>query len=128
VRIGSPAPPHLCGGILTAYNPGSRARSRTENRDANARLRERLLGEGAELLEVRALPDDPRLEAWEEPGFLARHLPRDEVVAIADEFGQNAIVWISPGSPPELVCSRQGFAGHRRGETIPGTDTDDART
>lgn len=83
---------------------------------------------GAELADVLALPDDPRQREWEEPGVLARHLPLETLVAIAAEFGQNAIVWIPLGGSPVLVCSRDGFAGFRQGETLPVTDTDDART
>jgi hypothetical protein len=129
LRIGlPPADPHLCGGIVTAYNPASRLRPEAANREANARLRLRLEALGAEPLDVVAVPEEPGQEAWREPGFLARHLPCDALVAIGAEHGQNAIVWVPAGGAPRLVCTRDGFAGRRAGETIPGNESDDARS
>jgi hypothetical protein len=129
VRVGHPAAdPHLCGGIVTAYNPASAPRDEHVNRSANARLRARLEAEGAELRAAVAIPEQGGQGEWTEPGYLALQLPRAALVTIAAEFGQNALVWIPAGGAVELVCTRDGFAGSVRGETISGTDTEDART
>jgi hypothetical protein len=108
-RIGEPAPEldallaargAACGTFITADNPRSKPRSATENATANRELATALRGWQTLPHEGRAL-DEP----WSERGFFVLDLPRATALALAERFGQNAIVWCARGQPPELVFS-----------------------
>ncbi|KGM33054.1 hypothetical protein P409_17950 [Inquilinus limosus MP06] len=48
--------------------------------------------------------------AWPpEQGLLVLGLPVAEFTVLAEEFGQNAIVWFAPGQPARLVPTRLLF-------------------
>ena len=87
------------GTFMTAWNP----RSEPQSREANAAAAERL----ASLLRDRGhrwLPHDGRSKDsdWREEGFFVLDLPEAEALAVAAEFGQNAVVRVDPGQPARL--------------------------
>ena len=109
LRIGEPNP--ALDGLLesrgvrtaafvTASNPGSKPRTREENRAANDKLLEsqRLLSRACLEGEGRA-PDG----SWAERSFLVLGIPRGEAEALGRAHGQNAIVFCEKGRPPGLV-------------------------
>ena len=78
--------------VLTAYNPYSEVKIKQENELAQMQLRQRLEELGIATLE--AVGRDAK-EQWEpEPSVLALDLTLKEAETLADEFGQNAFIWI----------------------------------
>jgi hypothetical protein len=78
--------------VLTAYNPYSVVKTKQENELAQTRLRQRLKEMGIATLE--AVGRDAK-EQWEpEPSVLALDLTLKEAETLADEYGQNAFIWI----------------------------------
>ncbi len=78
--------------VLTAYNPFSEVKTKEENELAQIQLRQRLQEKGIAILE--AVGRDTK-EQWEpEPSVLALDLTLNEAENLADEFGQNAFIWI----------------------------------
>lgn len=102
--------------ILTAWNPASHLRSAQENQRANRRLRQVLRGAGVRCFATLAGGTGPAAHHWTEPGFAAAGLPRGRVVALGEQFGQNAVVWIGATGGAELIVTRPGFCG-----AVPGT-------
>jgi hypothetical protein len=87
--------------FLTAWNPLSVTASEDQNHSAQALLVERLVSIG-----VAALPGlgiDPAFGHPGEESVLALGLPRDMAISIAQDFRQNALVWIGPDAIPELI-------------------------
>jgi hypothetical protein len=116
LQIGAPFPLTDLG-IVTACNPRSTIRTRAENRTANRRLLRRLRRSGARFCFASAGGVGPQAAQWREPGF-AVELGRTELVALAGEFGQNAIVWVPRSGVATLVVTREGFAGQRVGAVV----------
>lgn len=84
---------------LSAYNPHSRTASDEENRAAQRRLLDRLMG--YETYVGAGEADDG---SWPpEPSVLVVGLPREEAIALGREFEQTAIVVARKGETPELV-------------------------
>ena len=78
--------------VLTAYNPYSEVKTKQENELAQMQLRERLKEMGIATLD--AIGRDAK-EQWEpEPSVLALDLTLKQTETLADEFGQNAFIWI----------------------------------
>jgi hypothetical protein len=78
--------------VLTAYNPYSEVKTKQDNKLAQTQLRKRLKEMGIATLD--AIGRDA-MEQWEpEPSVLALDLTLKEAETIADEFGQNAFIWI----------------------------------
>ena len=78
--------------VLTAYNPYSEVKTKQENELAQMQLRHKLQEKGIAMLE--AVGRDAK-EQWEpEPSVLALDLTLNEAEILADEFGQNAFIWI----------------------------------
>ena len=78
--------------VLTAYNPYSEVKTKQENELAQMQLRQRLEELGIATLE--AVGRDAK-EQWEpEPSVLALDLTLKEAETLADEYGQNAFIWI----------------------------------
>ena len=78
--------------VLTAYNPYSEVKTKQENELAQMQLRQRLEELGIATLEV--VGRDAK-EQWEpEPSVLALDLTLKEAETLADEYGQNAFIWI----------------------------------
>lgn len=122
LRLSSPLSPGvvpLPAGIVTAFNPGSVLRDPAENRRANAELHRALQEIGAVPIPCTALGVGPDAERWTEPGFAVAGLPRTALVALAQRFGQNAIVWIDAAGHPSLVATRPGFCGRAPGDVLP---------
>lgn len=116
LRIAEPFPRRGLG-IITACNPASTLRSRTENRDANRRLLHRLQHSGGRFCVTSARGSGPDAGRWREPGF-AVELGLTELAALAAEFGQNAIVWVPRSGIPVLVVTREGFMGQPVGAVV----------
>ncbi len=88
------------GIFLTAWNPGSRTRPRPVNEAAQRRLDAELRRRGIVCLPHLGIGDDP---AWEpEQGVLALDLPLADALALAEAFGQNALVEVRRGEPARL--------------------------
>lgn len=103
--------------IITAYNPASEIRSKAENEAANRRLSLALQHAGARCFPAVAGGTGPEADRWTEPGFAVAGLLRAQVVALGEQFGQNAIVWIdAPGA--ELLVTRPGFCGCEPGTVL----------
>ncbi len=90
--------------VLTAYNPHSEVKTKQENEHAQTRLRQMLREKGKAMLE--AVGRDAN-ERWEpEPSVLALDLTLKEAEILADEFGQNAFIWISNPNAVIELCLR----------------------
>lgn len=87
--------------FLTAWNPFSVDASEEQNRSAQALLVERLAKIGATALP--GLGIDPASGHPGEESVLALGVPRDVAIRIAQDFQQNALVWIGPEAIPELI-------------------------
>ena len=78
--------------VLTAYNPFSEVKTKQEHELAQTQLLQRLQEKGIAALD--AIGRDPK-EQWEpEPSVLALDLTLKEAETLADEYGQNAFIWI----------------------------------
>ena len=78
--------------VLTAYNPYSEVKTKQENELAQMQLRQRL--EELGIATIEAAGRDAK-EQWEpEPSVLALDLTLKEAETLADEYGQNAFIWI----------------------------------
>lgn len=119
LRLPGPAPEALRpSGIVTAYNPASLPRIAGENARANRRLSTELRRLGLRWHPCVADAENVVSAEWLEPGFCVVGPVRDAVVALGEQFGQNAVVWIEPHGPAVLVATREGFAGYGVGDTI----------
>ncbi|MGH8791905.1 MAG: DUF3293 domain-containing protein [Stackebrandtia sp.] len=88
-------------GFLTAWNPGSRELSLSENRRRNLMLEDRLRDLGALTLPSLGIGDD---QTWTpEESVLALGLDPEASVRIGREFQQNAVVAGRLGEAPELL-------------------------
>jgi hypothetical protein len=87
--------------VLTAYNPMGRRRPDDENVAANLQLAARLLAEGAGIQRARG-SDLTRTHV--EPSFLAWGISRDEAVAVAREFSQDAIFELTAETVTVISC------------------------
>lgn len=90
-----------CFAIVTAYNPGSQAVSAEQNALRQAQLECELLEAGFEPYAGENIADDGEW-ADEESCFIA-DISLDEAIALAEEYGQNAIVCGTGDGVPELV-------------------------
>ena len=82
--------------FLTAYNPYSQLRSHTENQAAQAKLLAELAQAGIETID--GLGTDPHDDWDAEPSVLALGLTRSHAEQLADQYGQNAFLWIANAS------------------------------
>lgn len=91
-------------GFVSADNPRSRLVPAAENDAARQRLAEAVRRSGADSVPHTGAGLDG---AWPpEHGLLVLGLPVAELVALAEDFGQNAIVCFAPGQPARLVPTR----------------------
>jgi hypothetical protein len=114
----SPAALPLPGGIVTAYNPGSTLRSRADNEREQEMLLGALFSRRFAWFPTLAHGTGECAEAWDEPGFYVAGAERSELVDLAAQHGQNAILWIESDGVPYLYCARAGFAGAARGARL----------
>jgi len=91
------------GVFITAWNPRSVVLSPESNAAAAARLAGRVATEGFRALPHRGFSADP---AWHpEEGLFVLDIDFDYAVAMAAEFGQNAIAAVSIGQPAFLLLT-----------------------
>lgn len=101
--------------VITAHNPFGQEAGDDANARANADLRDRLEQRGHRVWP--ALGESPD-RTWAEPS-LATDAPRDEVLALAAEFGQDAVFRITPDTLE--VIDRSGRCRTRRSLVTPAT-------
>ena len=89
-----------CWGVVTACNPGG-IQCDGQNPQSRDRLRERLKASGHLHFPAMNLADD---ETWPaEPGFMLLQASEIELITLASEFSQLAVVYGVVGSAPRLV-------------------------
>jgi len=79
--------------ILTAYNPYSETKSLAENEASRAKLNNALSLKA--LTCINAIGTDAKGEWDSEPSVLALGISLQDAENLADEYGQNAFIWIS---------------------------------
>ncbi|MBO6556564.1 MAG: DUF3293 domain-containing protein [Pseudomonadales bacterium] len=84
--------------LITAWNPGSEVLSEDENDSRQAAL----LGE-IESKRLNYLVGYGERQDWLEYSYLVLGITRDEANELAEQFGQNAYVWIDQQGVPELI-------------------------
>ena len=90
--------------FLTAWNPEGNLQNETANREAFARLQERVASHSVKV--VAGFGEDPD-GAWAgEESLLALGLSREAARDIGTQFRQNAIVWAGADAVPELILLR----------------------
>ena len=96
-----------CGVFITAWNPRSKPRSVEQNRARDADLRAELASRGVAFVDHvgRGVDVD-----WAEEGAFAFDWPLAEALAVAERFGQNAVVHVERRRPARLVFTRLGRA------------------
>lgn len=88
-------------GIISGYNPNGQMISEVENQEFNNVLKHEL--EAMKCTFFPALGKDT-LGIWEpEFGFAVLGLTKDQLISLAKQFNQNAIVYLEDGKPSELV-------------------------
>jgi hypothetical protein len=91
------------GVFITAWNPRSIVLSPERNAAAAARLAARVATEGFRALPHRGFSADP---AWHpEEGLFVLDIDFDYAVALAADFGQNAVTAVSIGHPAVLLLT-----------------------
>jgi hypothetical protein len=89
------------GVFITAWNPRSVVQSPESNAAAARRLEARVAAEGFRALPHRGISADP---SWHhEEGLFVLDIDFDYAIAMATDFGQNAITAVSIGRPAVLL-------------------------
>jgi Protein of unknown function (DUF3293) len=110
LRIGEPSPRldalleaegATAAAYLTAANPRGEQKTDAENRSAGAALDELLASAGYPRYAGEGR--DPHNQRAAEPSVLVIGIYRDNAETLGRLFGQNAIVFVQKGRPPELV-------------------------
>lgn len=89
------------GVFITAWNPRSVVLSPALNAPAADRLAARVAGEGFIALPHRGVSADPSWRA--EEGLFVLDIDFAYALAMAADFGQNAITVVTPGEPARLL-------------------------
>jgi hypothetical protein len=93
--------------VLTAYNPYSESKSQAENAAVQQKLLQDLASHG--IATLSALASDPD-GAWEpEPSVLALGISQQQAEVLADQYGQNAFVWVNNADGFVSLCLRYGI-------------------
>lgn len=79
--------------ILTAYNPYSETKSLEENESSQAKLKNALSIKAKSC--INAIGTDTKGEWNPEPSILALDISLQDAETLADEYGQNAFIWIN---------------------------------
>lgn len=87
--------------IITAWNPGTRRPSISENRGANARLAAALRREGWSTYPASGRSEDG---GHEEPSFAVMDIEPERALALARSFGQAAVLYWN-GTEARLLWS-----------------------
>lgn len=98
-----------CFSYLTAWNPRSTPRSEDENRAAQEELTALLREAGYEVFVGAGEADDGSFPA--EPSLLVPGLPREEALALARRYEQDAFVSGETGKAPMLVWTEDERGG-----------------
>ena len=86
--------------FISACNPGSHPVSEAENAIRHARLIETVNGLGLEWHGGEGVPDTP---GWvPEASLLILGITQNDALVLADQFGQNAILFGTLGAAPQL--------------------------
>lgn len=94
-------------GFISADNPRSQLAPAADNEAARQRLAKAVRRRGVDAVPHTGAGTDG---AWPpEHGLLVLGLPVADLIALAEEFDQNAIVWFAPGRPARLVPTRLLF-------------------
>lgn len=89
--------------FISACNPGSRRLNEMENSARHARLIETVNELGLQWHEGKGLADTP---GWlPEASLLILGISRSDALVLASQFGQNAILFGTPGKAPQLDYS-----------------------
>ncbi len=111
LRIGQPcaellarSPKFMGGCFITAYNPYSQPTPEADNRKAQRQLQALLLDRGAKLIEGLGQSLDGSWPA--EPSFFVEGLSREAGQELAQQFRQNAFVWVGQEGVPQLVLNK----------------------
>lgn len=91
-------------GLITAANPNSNILTEDENQERNAELKQVL--DEMKCTYVGSNGKDVSGSWPEEKGFAVLGLTKDQLIQLAKQFGQNAIVYLEDGKPSELVWCR----------------------
>ena len=95
-----------CWGIVTAHNPDAR-RSAVGNPQAQLRLQDSLIAAGWSFLLGENVPD---ASDWPiEPSFCVFGVEKSELLALAEAFGQAAIVFATTQMPARLHWTTRWF-------------------
>lgn len=91
---------------MTAWNPGSKALEKAENKSRNEERRREAQALGLEVLEGEGR--SPTRD-WCEESFLFLGIPRDRALELARKYGQVAFLQVGGEGVPELViCEDEG--------------------
>ncbi|MGY6586654.1 MAG: DUF3293 domain-containing protein [Wenzhouxiangella sp.] len=111
LAVGRPSPGLAClfqthrvsqAVFITAWNPRSQATDGKANQAAQEALKQRLLTKTDCLYPAEGVAQQGE---WQpEPSFLALGIDRPTAIALAREFGQNAIVWAGSDACPRLIA------------------------
>lgn len=91
----------VCSAFITACNPGSQLLPEPANARRQARLGQWLEREGWSF--VTGLGEHPDNDWPAEASFLVAGMGREEALALAARFDQNAIVWSAGDAVPVLL-------------------------
>jgi hypothetical protein len=92
------------GSFLTAYNPYSKELSSEENESRQDKLLSAIKTEDFQFYNGYGKGKD---ESWQpEPSILILGIDRDQSIALAQQFEQNAIIFLEKGKEPILVICR----------------------
>ena len=101
--------------IVTASNPASRPLDDAENDARNRRLADRLREAGLRYVPCVGVGADT---TWREASFAVLDCDRAMATSLGAAFGQNAVVWVEAGEPPQLLITRKGFVGRALGDLV----------
>src|SRR5690606_26022232 len=90
------------GTFITAWNPRSVPQPAAANRREHLSLAARLDAAGLHRLPHEGVSPDGD---WREEGFFVLDLPQKDALALAEAFGQNAVVRVQPGEPATLLLT-----------------------
>jgi hypothetical protein len=93
-----------CSAFLTAWNPYSVVRDARDNATRQAALVARLHEQSLPFLS--GVGQHPKGQWPAEASVLVLGLGRDQAIAVATRFEQNAVLWCGPATVPELVLLR----------------------
>ncbi|RMH03280.1 MAG: DUF3293 domain-containing protein [Planctomycetota bacterium] len=107
---GGAAPPPLPESVtlITAWNPGSEERPLPWNEAANARLLRALIRAGQRWAPAFGASLPGTTPPWREEGFAVLGLDRAEACAWGRDWGQRAVVHLTPAGAAELLfCAEE---------------------